>query len=243
MEYDGGGFSGWQEQPGRRTVQAELERAIWSLTGQKLRVTVAGRTDAGVHALGQVVNFRIDSALPAYVFREGLNAYLPPDVAVLEALDAPPEFDARRSAKGKWYRYLVLDQSRKAAVLRDRAWWMSAGLDLAAMRAAAGQLIGEHDFTSFRSATCEAKSPVRDMRRIEIFRDAPGTIAPGTIAIELWASAFLKQMARSITGTLVEVGRGKITPAQVREALEARDRRRSGPTAPAQGLYLVRVDY
>lgn len=238
LEYDGSGFSGWQVQPGRRTIQGEIEKALFELTNEKISVIASGRTDAGVHALGQVAGFRTESSHQAFVFKRGLNALLPADVAVLEARDAAPGFNARKSAQGKWYRYLVLDRSEKAALQKDRVWRFPAGLDPGAMREAAARLIGTHDFQSFRASGCEAASSIKHMRRIDVFRN-PG----GLIVIEMWASAFLKQMARNIVGTLVEVGAGKRKPAEITEILEARNRERAGVCAPPQGLYLVRVDY
>lgn len=238
MEFDGSGFSGWQAQPGLRTVQTELERAIKSLTGEELRVVGAGRTDAGVHALGQVVSFRTESRRESEVFRRGLNALLGEDAAILSAEEAPPDFDAQRSAVGKWYRYLIREGRNKVALERGRVWRLGYALELEAMRAGASHLIGEHDFSSFRSSTCDAKTSARRMKRIEIFRNGQGRLV-----VELWAEGFLKQMARAMVGTLVEVGRGKCRPDEIKSILEARDRTRAGPTAPAQGLYLARVDY
>ena len=227
LEYDGTDFAGWQVQPGQRTVQGELEAALTRITGEKIAVCVAGRTDAGVHALGQVVSFYTGSALAPYVFVAGLNRHLPGDVAALRAEDAPEGFNAKRDAVGKWYRYLVRDGSVRLALERDRAWRITHRLDLEAMRRAARALVGEHDFSSFRSATCEATSPVKELRRIEVFRDGAGRLV-----IDLWASAFLKQMARTIVGTLAETGSGKRRPEEMTGVLAARDRRAAGATAP-----------
>jgi tRNA pseudouridine38-40 synthase len=238
LEYDGTGFAGWQEQPGQRTLQSELEAAIAKLTGESLRVTVAGRTDAGVHALAQVVSFRTESDHPAWVLVRGLNSNLPRDMTVLDAQEMPADFHARSWARGKTYRYLILDRQERPALRRERAWHIFKPLDLEPMRRAARALVGEHDFESFRSATCEMKSPVCDVRRIEVFRDAFDRVV-----IEIRARAFLKQMARTMVGTLVEVGQGKREAGEMEEILAARDRRRAGMTAPAHGLYLVRVDY
>jgi tRNA pseudouridine38-40 synthase len=238
LEYDGTDYAGWQYQPGERTVQGELEAAVRKLTGEQLRLEVAGRTDAGVHALGQVASFRTVSAHPAEVFEHGLNANLPADVRVRKAQDAPADFHPRKSATGKWYRYRICDGRSRPVLDRMRAWHLPPGLDLAAMRAAAGRLIGTYDFSSFRSSSCEVKDPVRQMRRIEVFRDGAGLVV-----IELWASGFLKQMARAIAGTLAEVGGGKRPAGEIAAVLAARDRRRAGVTAPAHGLFLVRVDY
>jgi len=238
LEYDGTGFSGWQIQPDKRTVQGELEIALSRLTGDRISTVAAGRTDAGVHALGQAVSFKTDSKHPDHVFCRALNSLLPRDVVVLAAEEAPEEFHARRSARGKCYRYLIRDRPARAALSRDRVWHLRRLLELAAVRKATTHLIGNHDFTSFRSASCEAKSPIREMRRIEVYRDGHGLMV-----IEMWASAFLKQMARAIVGTLTEVGTGKRRPEEIKTILEAKDRERAGVTAPPQGLYLVCVDY
>jgi len=238
LEYDGTGFSGWQVQPGRRTVQAELEAALAGLAGEKISATASGRTDAGVHALGQAVSFCTGSKHPPDVFRRGLNALLPEDVTVLSAEEAPEDFHARNSALGKWYRYLIMDRPERTALDRNRVWHVPQELDATAMRAAAACLVGEHDFQSFRSASCEAKTSTRHLRRIDVFRDHRGRLV-----IEMWGTAFLKQMARIIVGTLFEVGSGRRAAEEMREILEAGDRKKAGVTAPAQGLYLVRVDY
>lgn len=238
LEYEGTGFAGWQFQPGRRTVQGELEQALMTLMGERVSVEVAGRTDAGVHALGQVASFRTESSRPAEVISSALNSLLPRDVSVLRAEEAAADFHPRRSARGKWYRYLIFTRRERPALYRDRAWHLYGPLDVAAMRAAAAQLVGEHDFSSFRSATCEAVKPVQELRRLEIFREGQELLA-----FELGASGFLKQMARIIVGTLAEVGQGKRKAEEMAVVLAARDRRRAGVTAPAHGLYLARVDY
>lgn len=237
LEYDGTDFSGWQVQPGERTVQAELERSLKELTGEEIRTVAAGRTDAGVHALGQVASFSTESSHPPGVFVKALNARLPPDASVLAAEEASPGFNARYSAVGKTYRYLILDRAERAALDRSRVWHLRRPLDAESMREAARALVGEHDFSSFRSASCEAKSPVRTMRRAEVFRRGP------LICIEFHASGFLKQMARAMAGTLVEVGEGKRRWEDMASVLEARGRDAAGRTAPACGLYLVSVDY
>ncbi|MFO8056828.1 MAG: tRNA pseudouridine(38-40) synthase TruA [bacterium] len=238
LEYDGTCFAGWQVQPGFRTVQSELEGALSTLCREKVSTVAAGRTDAGVHALGQVAGFRTRSDHPCRVFVKGLNALLPEDVVVKSATEVGPDFHARRSARGKWYRYLVRDGGVRSALSKDRAWEVPWKLEVSFMLDASRGFIGTHDFSSFRSSSCEAKSPVREMRRIEIWRDSEGIVV-----FQLWAQAFLKQMARAIVGTLVEVGRGKMESSRVEEILEERDRTVAGPTAPARGLYLLKVDY
>lgn len=238
LEYDGAGFSGWQVQPGFRTVQSELEKSLNTLCREDVSTVAAGRTDAGVHALGQVASFRTKSDHGCRVFAKGLNALLPADVVVTSAEEVSSDFHARKSARGKWYRYLVRDGSVRSALCRGRSWEVPWALDVCYMRLASQALLGTHDFTSFRSSSCEAKNPVREMRRIEIFRSPFGFVV-----MQFWAQAFLKQMARAIAGTLVDVGRGRTDAGQVGEILAGRDRALAGPTAPAEGLYLFKVDY
>jgi len=238
IEYDGTDFHGWQVQPGVRTVQEELEKALAKLTGEVIKTVASGRTDAGVHAKGQVVSFRTVSAHEVDVFRRGLNALLPKDAAVHSSSEESPDFHARKSAKGKMYRYVINDGPVKSSLQRHREWAQGRKLDVELMRSGAAHLVGTHDFSSFRSSSCEAKSPVREIRKIEIYRDAGGR----TI-IDMYASAFLKQMARAIVGTLTDVGLGKTGPSEILSILKAQDRSRAGVTAPPQGLYLVKVDY
>lgn len=238
LEYDGSGFAGWQVQPGERTVQGEVESALARLTGVHHRIVAAGRTDAGVHAWGQVAHFRTDSKLELKNFEAGLNSLLPPDVAVRAASEGAAEFDARRSARGKTYRYVILNRFERSAVDRLRAWHVMAPLDVDSMKVGASYLVGEHDFSSFRGQKCASKNPVRVIKRIDILPQKEDVVI-----IEVEATAFLKNMVRSIVGTLVEVGRGKWSPEDVKGALDARDRTKAGPTAPPHGLYLVEVYY
>jgi tRNA pseudouridine38-40 synthase len=237
VEYDGTDYAGWQWQPDEPTLQGALERAISKTTGEEIRVTASGRTDAGVHAYGQVVNFQSESALSAKEWHGALNHFLPDDIRVLEAGDAEPGFSARHSAKGKEYEYVVLNRRMPSPLSRHRAWHVAVPLDTAAMRSAALHLIGEHDFTSFRAAGCSANQPVRELLMLKIEQEGD------RIVFTLGANAFLRHMVRNIVGTLVEVGRGRFTPDEVKAILDARDRTRSGPTAPPQGLYLVKVIY
>lgn len=237
LEYDGAGYSGWQWQPNAVTLQGTLEGAIFKITGENLRVTASGRTDAGVHAWGQVVNFHTEATLDSNAWRGALNHHLPPDMRVLEAAEAPEEFNARHSAVGKRYEYIVLNRFAPSPLRRNHAWHVGVALDFDAMAEAARPLVGEHDFTSFRALACDAKSPVRTLRQLDVARDGD------TIIFQLGANAFLRHMVRNIVGTIVEVGKGRFKPEDVQAMLDARDRTKAGPTAPPQGLYLVEVEY
>jgi tRNA pseudouridine38-40 synthase len=254
LEYDGTAYGGWQRQRGVRTVQAVLEEKLEILLRHPARTRAAGRTDAGVHAQGQVVCFHTDAALPCDRIRKGLNALLPPDIAVAGAAEAPPDFDPRRHARGKRYRYLLWNRRSRPALLRHRTWHVREPLDLAAMRAAAKALVGEHDFSAFRASGCESRTSVRVVRRLEIgpwthpaaSEAAPGggaDVDPALLAFEVEGTAFLRFMVRNLVGTLVEVGLGRIAVDAVPDILASGDRRRAGRTAPPQGLVLVGVDY
>ena len=238
IEYDGGRFVGWQRQANGRSVQQALEEAILRFTGETIVVKGAGRTDAGVHALGQVAHIDLGRDWPAGTVRDALNAHLRPDaVAVLAAEAVADDFDARFSAVKRHYLYRINDRKAPLALDAGRAWWVAQRLDAEAMHAAAQALTGRHDFTTFRAAECQAKSPVRTLDRLDVTREGD------EIAIRASARSFLHNQVRSMVGTLKRVGEGKWPVAAVAEALEARDRDRCGPVAPATGLYLVRVDY
>lgn len=237
LEYDGGAFHGWQRQLGLRSVQGDLEAAVKVMTGEQVFVRGAGRTDAGVHAMGQVANFRTDARIPAGGFLRGLNANLAPDVAVLEVDEVPDAFDARLAARGKHYRYQVWNHLVRSPLYRGRSWHCRAPLDLAAMRAAGALLVGEHDFAAFRASDCERKTTRRLLRRVEVSRQA------ALLTIDVEGTAFLKHMVRIISGTLVAVGRAELTVEQVAGLLEHGDRTQGGMTAPAAGLTLVSVSY
>ncbi|HEY6037152.1 MAG TPA: tRNA pseudouridine(38-40) synthase TruA [Kofleriaceae bacterium] len=237
VEYDGTGLHGWQRQLNGATVQQHLEEALAQLVQHEVSVTGASRTDAGVHARGQVVAFATERSIPLHGIRRGLNSLLPDQIAVREAIEVDETFHPRHSATGKHYRYTLLARADRSPLTRDRAWHLSDPLDLDAMRAGATHLIGEHDFAAFRAAGCTAKTTVRRVESIAISRDAD------LVRIDLHGNAFLRQMVRIIVGTLVEVGVGKRVPSQVAEIMASLDRTQAGITAPAHGLELVEVRY
>jgi tRNA pseudouridine38-40 synthase len=238
LEYDGAGYHGWQRQRDPATIQGVLEAAVERLTQAPAAIIGSGRTDAGVHARGQVANFRTESAIPLKAFHQGLNSLLPKDMAVLEAREAPPEFHARKSARAKTYEYRILNRLNRSPLHRHYAWWIAPRLDLAAMAEAAALLTGEHDFTAFRASGSDNHNPVRRVLAAT-WRDEPG----GWLSFTITATGFLRGMVRSLVGTMAEVGRGKAPPTKLAELLSSRARHLAGPTAPPQGLYLVEVFY
>jgi tRNA pseudouridine38-40 synthase len=237
IEYDGTDFSGWQRQLNQRTVQACLESALLAMTGEAVRVTGAGRTDAGVHAEGQVASVKVRARIPAGGFLRGLNTHLPTDMVVRELSDVDPGFDARRSARGKTYRYLIWNHLVRSPLRGREAWHFRAPLDAHAMREAAAAFVGEHDFRAFRASDCDRKSTVRIMRSVHVEREG------ALISCEVDGTAFLKNMVRIMVGTLVAAGQGELDAAGVRRLLVQGDRTQSGVTAPPHGLTLVRVHY
>jgi tRNA pseudouridine38-40 synthase len=238
IEYDGGPFVGWQRQANGRSVQQAIEEAVLRMAGEMVTIRGAGRTDAGVHALGQVAHLDLARDWPPDTLRDGLNAHLRPEpVAVLRAERVPENFDARYSALRRRYLYRMMTRRAPPALERGRVWHLSRPLDAVAMQRAAERLIGTHDFTTFRSTECQAKSPVRTLDRLAVFKSGD------EIAVEATARSFLHNQVRSMVGSLKLVGEGKWTPGDLQRALEARDRTACGPVAPPQGLYLVRVDY
>jgi tRNA pseudouridine38-40 synthase len=238
IEYDGTPFVGWQVQESGLSVQGVLIEAVSAFAGERMIVGGAGRTDAGVHALGQVAHVDLTKDWPADTVRDALNAHLRPHpIAVLAAELAPDDFDARFSAIRRHYRYRIVNRRADLALDVLRAWRVSRLLDAAAMHAAAQQLVGRHDFTTFRSTECQAKSPVKTLDRLDVTRDGD------EVCVTTTARSFLHNQVRSMVGSLVHVGDGKWSAADLAAALAARDRAACGQVAPPQGLYLVRVEY
>jgi tRNA pseudouridine38-40 synthase len=238
IEYDGGPFVGWQRQENGRAVQQAIEEAVAAFSGETVTVKGAGRTDAGVHALGQVAHIDLTRDWPADKVRDALNAHLKPEpIAILSVAPAGNDFDARFSAVTRHYLYRISDRRGPPALDRGRVWWVPSPLDADAMHEAAQALVGQHDFTTFRAAECQARSPVKTLDRLDVSREG------GEVVVRASARSFLHNQVRSMVGSLKKVGEGKWPAAAVGEALAARDRGRSGPVAPPDGLYLVAVDY
>jgi tRNA pseudouridine38-40 synthase len=238
IEYDGTDLVGWQRQQNGPSVQQHLEDALAAMVRSEVAVIGASRTDAGVHARGQVAHFHTDATIPVHGFHRGLNSLLPPAIAVVGAEEVGAQFHARFSARGKHYRYDVLARPDRSPLLRHRSWHRVRPLDLEAMRAAARHLVGRHDFSAFRAAGCGARSPVRRVTGVAVARPAPDRVR-----IDVTGEAFLRNMVRIIAGTLVEVGEGRRPPDDVADVLASGDRTRAGQTAPPQGLTLVEVYY
>jgi tRNA pseudouridine38-40 synthase len=239
LEYDGTNYHGWQSQAGsgRPTIQDTLEQALKTLTKEDCKTYSSGRTDAGVHAFGHVVNFQTQHTIPSEAWAPALNHFLPDDIRVLVSAEVPLDFHARYSALGKIYKYRILNRRAPTSLYRNYAWHVSLRLNLKKMRQAASCLVGEHDFSTFRSSGCGAKTPVRTLKKADIKKSGD--------FLDIWleADSFLQYMVRNITGTLVEVGLGRFSPDDVERMLKSRDRTLAGRTAPPQGLYLVTVFY
>ena len=238
IEYDGTPFVGWQVQAAGATVQAALQDAIAKFSGETVSVRGAGRTDSGVHALGQVAHFDLARAWEPYRIREAMNFHLKPaPAAVLECTEAAPSFDARFSATRRHYIYRLLTRRAPPVFERDRVWWLTLPLDWTVMAAAAEVLVGTHDFTTFRATQCQAKSPIKTLDRFSVIRSGD------EIRCEVSARSFLHNQVRSMVGSLKLVGEGKWSKDDLARALSARERTACGTVAPAAGLYLARVDY
>jgi tRNA pseudouridine38-40 synthase len=238
LEYDGGPYVGWQRQENGVSVQQVLEEAIFALAGERAETVAAGRTDAGVHALGQVAHFDLARDFEPDTVRDALNFHMKPNpIAVREATIAPPDFHARFSAKARSYVYRIANRRARLALDFGGKWWVPVPLDAAAMHDAARVLVGRHDFTTFRASLCQAQSPVKTLDVLTVERGGED------IVIAARARSFLHHQVRNMVGTLRLVGEGKWSVVDVKTALEARDRTRGGPTAPPEGLYLMEVRY
>lgn len=237
VEYDGAAYSGWQAQHHAPSVQAELERALSGVANHPVNVIAAGRTDAGVHALNQVVHFDTPSLRPAHGWVLGCNSTLPETISVRWAQPVGDTFHARYSAAARSYRYVIFNQRSRSAVFAARSTWWSYALDAAAMHVAAQHLLGEQDFSSFRAAECQSRTPMRRIDAISVARNG------SFVTVDVTANAFVHHMVRNIVGTLLLVGQGKQRADWVAEVLAARDRNTAGMTAPAAGLYLAHVSY
>jgi tRNA pseudouridine38-40 synthase len=265
IEYDGTNFAGWQRQPDKRTVQETIEKVLQKITQEKIHLIGASRTDAGVHALGQVANFHTKSEIPCRKFLTALNGLLPADVSVKKVEDvgaglkpAPTStFHANKDAKKKTYRYLIWNAKARSALLKNRAWHVWNPLNLKAIQKGVNCLVGRHDFSSFRGARSDTKTSVRTIYEIKVGRGNPpwlpvvgagfpsalGGRKPAPLQIKITGNGFLKYMVRNIVGTLVEVGKGRLQPHDVGRILESKDRKKAAMTAPASGLYLEKISY
>ncbi|WP_455243630.1 tRNA pseudouridine(38-40) synthase TruA [Petrachloros mirabilis] len=237
VEYDGSRYAGWQRQPDQPTIQEAIETALFELTQETVSVIAAGRTDSGVHALGQVVSFRIDRNWTPREWTKGFNARLPVDIAVRSAAIMHDDFHARYAAKGKLYEYRILTRPERPAIDRSYFWHIYKPLDVEAMKQAASLLIGKHNFTSFEGTLTDNEDPLCDLQQLSLTQHGD------SLLIHAYADRFLKHMVRTIVGTLVEVGHGKRLPGSLADVLAARDRTAAGRTAPPHGLFLIRVDY
>lgn len=237
LEYHGGAFCGWQTQPSGCAVQDALERALAEIAGETISTICAGRTDAGVHALAQVVHFDTGAERPESAWVRGVNSLLPATAAVTWSRFVAAEFNARYSARERCYRYVLLNHPLRPALNHGRVGWFHLPLDTIRMQLGAQHLLGEHDFSAFRSAECQAKSPIRELRRLDIRKHGD------YIVFELAANAFLHHMVRNIVGALTYVGKGRYDPAWLSTVLASRDRTLAAPTLDAAGLYLEHVSY
>jgi tRNA pseudouridine38-40 synthase len=237
LAYDGTNYRGWQVQPGVVTIQGEVEQALGRMAGRPIRVVAAGRTDAGVHAHAQVAHFELARVIPPKGIERGLNSLLSADIRVLQAEQAPTGFHARYDARSKTYRY-YLYRARVLSPFRCRyVHHYPHPLDPEAMEDAASRFVGRKDFAAFRAASCDARTTVRKCTVSRLLEEN------GELVYEVSANGFLRHMIRNLMGTLLEVGRGRLTPSAIEDLLAGRDRRASGPTAPARGLHLIRVEY
>ena len=238
IEYDGTNYQGWQVQPQGPTIQGMIEEKLALLTGEIIHLIGSGRTDAGVHAFGQVAHFKTKSQMEVHSIQRALNSLLPPDIVIQRAEEVEEDFHARKQSKSKVYEYRILNRNIRSPFHRGYAWHISQELDFEEMKKTTQRLVGEHDFSSFRSVGSPTRTAIRKVIRAEWKRGRDGIIL-----FEIEANGFLKQMVRAIVGTLVEVGQGKISSEEFQRILDSKDRKRAGPTAPAHGLVLKEVKY
>jgi tRNA pseudouridine38-40 synthase len=237
VEYFGSRYGGWQAQQDRASVQAELEAALSSVADHPVKTQAAGRTDAGVHAFGQVVHFESTAPRSIYSWVLGTNSRLPPDISLRWAQEVPGDFSARHSAMARSYRYVIHNQRARSALLAERASWITYELDADAMHRAAQALIGELDFSAYRAAECQSSTPMRNVQAIRVWRSG------SFVSMDIRANAFLHHMVRNIMGVLIEIGQGRRPESWAGEVLAGRDRNQAGMTAPAQGLYFIGPEY
>ena len=238
IEYDGTNYQGWQVQPRDPTIQGTLEEKLRLLTGEPIQLFGSGRTDSGVHALAQVAHFKTQSQIDIGSIQRALNSLLPPDIVIQKIEEVDEGFHARRHSKSKVYEYRILNRSLRSAFHLSYVWHIPQRLDLMEMKKATTHLIGEHDFSAFRTVGSPTRTTVRRVTRAEWKRGRDGLIR-----FEIEANGFLKQMVRSIIGTLIEIGKGKLDAGEFQKILDSKDRKKAGPTAPAQGLFLKEVEY
>lgn len=237
IEYDGKDFNGWQKQPTKLNIQGEIERAIKDITGEEVDLIASGRTDAGVHALGQVANFKTNSNIPTEKFPIAINTKLKRSIRILEAQEVDDRFHSRYNCKKKTYRYVINNSENGTAIYRNLEYNFSQKLNVEKMNEASKHFLGEHDFKGFKASGTSSKSSIRTIYEAKVCQEG------SRIFIELTGSGFLYNMVRIISGTLIEVGLGKIEPEDIIDIIESGDRRRAGKTLPPQGLYLVKVEY
>ena len=237
VEYDGNAYNGWQKQNVGIGIQTIVEQSISEVANSKTEIVCAGRTDAGVHARGQIIHFDTDAKRTNYEWQTGVNSHLPDDININFAKEVTEDFHARFSATNRAYQYFIFNSKNRSSLLRDRFWWIRETLDVSLMQEAAKLLVGEHDFNSFRASSCQASSPIRTIKTLGVQRNDQFLI------ISIKANAFLQKMVRNIVGSLVHIGLGEKTNDWLINVLEARDRKRAGITAPSHGLCLIEVDY
>ena len=237
LEYNGTNFSGWQIQPSQRTIQACLIKALYAITNRESKITAAGRTDSGVHALQQVVHFETSAKRNERNWVLGLNSHLPDDINVTWAKAVDDDFSARFSALNRSYRYLILNRVSRSAIHDKKMWWVFNPLDIERMQAAADRLVGHYDFSAFRAKLCQAHSPVKTIEKIQITKQGD------CIAIDVKAQSFLHHMVRNLVGVIVPIGEGRQAIEWATEVLESRDRGQGGITSPPEGLYFINAEY